>query len=71
MQDAVRERTTLQVGFRTDPGRQRGANEDSLGGPEGIPPELLARKGWLYVVADGMGRQQHAAATFFIQPKVP
>ena len=43
------------VGAMTHPGREREANEDSLGLPEDIPEAVLARKGHLYVVADGMG----------------
>jgi serine/threonine protein phosphatase PrpC len=48
-----------QVGCRTHPGLQRRVNEDSLGVPNsfgpGLDPGLLAQKGQLYVVADGMG----------------
>ena len=45
----------LEVGHLSDAGKRREANEDSLGTPEGVPPEVLARKGRLYVVADGIG----------------
>jgi len=40
-------------------GLQREVNEDHLATPEGVDAELLARRGHLYVVADGMGG--HAA----------
>ena len=40
-------------------GLQREVNEDHLATPEGLDAELLARRGYLYVVADGMGG--HAA----------
>ena len=54
-------RASVIVGARTDVGRARELNEDSLGTPERmrIDPALLARKGRLYAVADGMGG--HAA----------
>ena len=54
-------RASVIVGARTDVGRARELNEDSLGTPETmrIDPALLARKGRLYAVADGMGG--HAA----------
>jgi len=46
----------LEVGQRTDAGMLREANEDSLGTPgPTLTPELLCRKGRLYVVADGIG----------------
>ena len=45
----------LTVGRLTDRGMVRERNEDFVGGPEGIPLEKLEQKGWLYVVADGMG----------------
>ena len=48
----------LAVGQRSDRGRTRSANEDSLGvPPPNIDSELLTSKGWLYVVADGIGGQ--------------
>lgn len=50
--------THLSSGFATHPGRGRTVNEDSLGLPEGIPQATLARKGHLYVVADGVGGYQ-------------
>jgi len=37
------------------PGLQRAVNEDRLATPEGVNSELLARRGHLFVVADGMG----------------
>ena len=45
----------IAVGRLTDRGRVRERNEDFVGGPEGISAEKLEQKGWLYVVADGMG----------------
>lgn len=39
----------------TDPGRVRARNEDCLGAFEPADPELLRRRGRLFVVADGMG----------------
>lgn len=49
----------VDIGAMTDKGMQRPANEDSLALP---PPDLdarqLARKGRLYVVADGIGGQK-------------
>lgn len=44
----------LQAGFGTDPG-PRPVNEDSIAGPTGVPAGLLAAKGHLYLLADGMG----------------
>ncbi|MBU1747068.1 MAG: Stp1/IreP family PP2C-type Ser/Thr phosphatase [Chloroflexi bacterium] len=51
----------LAVGQRTDPGRVRDHNEDSLATVpmEDLPADTLERKGQLFVVADGMGG--HAA----------
>ncbi|MBM4431546.1 MAG: serine/threonine-protein phosphatase, partial [Chloroflexi bacterium] len=51
----------LDVGRRTERGRAREFNEDFLGTPEdmGIDPSLVAQKGRLYAVCDGMGG--HAA----------
>ena len=40
-------------------GLQRAVNEDHLATPEGLDSEILARRGRLYIVADGMGG--HAA----------
>jgi serine/threonine protein phosphatase PrpC len=49
------------VGAFSDPGQKRELNEDSWGivREEDHHPEVIARKGWLYAVADGMGG--HAA----------
>ncbi len=38
----------------TAAGQRRNVNEDSVGTPEGIDPNLLQEKGWLFVVADGV-----------------
>ncbi len=48
----------LSAGCATHPGRGRAVNEDSLGLPKGIPQATLARKGHLYIVADGVGGYQ-------------
>jgi len=45
----------LRVGGDTHIGMRRKQNQDSLAGPDGIDPQLVARKGYLYVVADGLG----------------
>jgi protein phosphatase len=43
----------------TDAGIQRQKNEDTWIGPPGdLPPEVAAAKGYLYVVADGVGGHQ-------------
>jgi len=49
----------VQVGQLSDPGVSREVNEDSLGVYQPADPVVAARKGWLYLVADGMGG--HAA----------
>jgi serine/threonine protein phosphatase PrpC len=45
----------LDVGQFSDPGRQRQNNEDWLGTFQPEDPERLARKGRLFLLADGMG----------------
>ncbi len=52
---------SLEVGALTDVGQVRELNEDNLGTPQSmeVPSELVASKGWLFAVADGMGG--HAA----------
>jgi serine/threonine protein phosphatase PrpC len=45
----------LQVGLRSDKGLRRENNEDWLGTFRHEDPEVLARKGSLFLVADGMG----------------
>ena len=49
---------TLTIGAATRHGRERTVNEDSLGLPESVPEVNLARKGHLYIVADGIGGHQ-------------
>ena len=49
------ERLRLIVGQCTDPGLQRKVNEDSLAVPTGVAGPILAERGHLYVVADGVG----------------
>jgi serine/threonine protein phosphatase PrpC len=48
----------LSVGQFSDPGRQRSNNEDWLGKFQPDDAQRLARKGSLFVVADGMGGHQ-------------
>lgn len=47
----------LDIGKLTDPGRTRKHNQDSLGTGEDWDSALLARKGVLILVADGLGRE--------------
>lgn len=48
--------TTLDVGYQTHPGQVRERNEDHYGvPPPDLSAEVLAAKGRLYLVADGMG----------------
>lgn len=58
MTQNVSSETELTVGAMTHPGWERTVNEDSLGLPKGIPQATLARKGHLYIVADGIGGHQ-------------
>ena len=51
----TREHFTLRAAMATDVGRRRTANEDRVAGPEGVPEDVLALKGHLYLVADGVG----------------
>jgi len=46
----------IRVGYGTDPGLKRPLNQDSVGTSQGVPPERLAQKGRLLVVADGFGK---------------
>ncbi|MGC9334440.1 MAG: PP2C family protein-serine/threonine phosphatase [Anaerolineae bacterium] len=48
-------RSAVTVGAATRAGAGRNANEDSLWAPEAISHSLLVRKGYLYIVADGIG----------------
>jgi serine/threonine protein phosphatase PrpC len=53
-------RTSLRLGYRTEVGRVRDHNEDNLSWFDpGDDADNLSRKGWLCIVADGMGG--HAA----------
>jgi len=45
-------------GWAARPGPGRAVSQDSVGWPEGVPEELLASKGYLYIVADGIGGHQ-------------
>ncbi len=48
--------TVIVAGFGTDVGRAREANEDAYYVTRSdLPPTLRTQKGWLYIVADGMG----------------
>jgi len=51
----MHEQQRLVIGKRSHKGMRREINEDSLAIPRGIAPQLLARKGMLYIVADGIG----------------
>ncbi len=53
------EKLVLVAAGSSQAGLQRAVNEDHLATPEGMDSELLARRGHLYLVADGMGG--HAA----------
>jgi len=46
---------SLQIGYRTDPGRKRDHNEDAVGVWHPRDPTVRRRKGSLFVVADGLG----------------
>lgn len=48
----------LELGVLTDPGLVRKNNEDAFGCSPPLAPEVVAQKGVLYVVADGMGGYQ-------------
>jgi len=48
----------LEVARLTDPGRVRDHNEDFVYSPPFLDPQQLARKGRLFLVADGMGGHQ-------------
>lgn len=48
----------ISLGWAARPGPGRAVSQDSLGLPDGIPEDLLASKGWLYLVADGIGGHQ-------------
>jgi serine/threonine protein phosphatase PrpC len=54
----MQEELQLEVWQLTDPGLERGYNEDRCGSFEPEDPELLDQRGRLYVVADGMGGHQ-------------
>lgn len=49
------ETTTLDVGALSHPGSRERQNEDSLATPPELSAELAKSKGYLFVVADGMG----------------
>ena len=51
----MHEQQGLRIGKRSHIGMRREINEDNFAIPEGIDPRTLARKGMLYIVADGMG----------------
>jgi protein phosphatase len=47
----------LQVGQLSQIGTQHTHNQDGLGASQGVPAELLAARGQLFVVADGFGKE--------------
>jgi protein phosphatase len=49
---------TLKGDGLTDPGLQRENNEDTWIGPPELSPDIAAQKGYLYIVADGVGGHQ-------------
>jgi len=49
------EQQRLKIGKLSHKGMGREINEDSFAVPEGLDPMLIAKKGLLYIVADGMG----------------
>jgi PPM family protein phosphatase len=48
----------LEFTEMSDPGRQRGHNEDYLGHAAPESPEEIQQRGWLFAVADGVGGQE-------------
>src|SRR5262245_65163114 len=51
----------LEVGSRTDPGRQRQENEDRIFVDPPSHPSVAETRGLLFAVADGMGGRQAGA----------
>lgn len=49
----------LEFAERSDPGRVRGGNEDSLGHVAPGSPAQARSQGWLFAVADGVGGHDH------------
>ncbi len=58
MNSPVANAATWASGWAARPGPGRAVSQDSLGLPEGVPEDLLAIKGRLYLVADGIGGHQ-------------
>ena len=54
MAEQLYERMRMEIGYRTDTGMQREVNEDSLS-VANVSPALLHERGYLFVVADGVG----------------
>lgn len=54
----MNQRFSLDADGLTDPGLQRQNNEDTWIGPPDLSPEIAAQKGYLYIVADGVGGHQ-------------
>lgn len=54
MTEQLSERIRVEIGYRTDTGMQRDHNEDSLSIAD-VSPALLHERGYLFVVADGVG----------------
>lgn len=55
--DLFTSRSMLELEFveRTDVGRVRDHNEDYLGHASALSPEMARKRGWLFVLADGVG----------------
>jgi len=60
MTEQLSERIRVEVGYRTDTGMQRDHNEDSLS-IANVSPALLHERGYLIVVADGVGGKRAGA----------
>jgi len=67
MNHPMRDSTYFLTGSATHPGREHTVNEDSLGLPEGITDTVLARKGYLYIVADGVGQAGDIASQMAVE----
>ena len=52
----------IQVSHTTHRGSRHSVNQDACGLSQDIPPEMLAQRGQLFVVADGYGKDQAGSA---------
>ena len=57
--------TDLEFAQLSDTGRTREHNEDFLGYVQPASPAQAQSHGWLFVVADGVGGQDHGEVAFF------